>query len=54
MEIIVKGKQRIRELERENRRLKAELVQSQADLAYVAVMADVDLPSLEDGGDGNE
>lgn len=47
MAIVKKEKERIRQLERENDRLKRELEEARAVTEYVAMMADVDLDEEE-------
>ena len=47
MGIIVNRNEKLRRLERENRRLQAMLEQAQADIAFVSVMTDVDLPDMD-------
>ena len=47
MGIIVNKSVKLRWLERENRRLQAMLEQAQADIAFVSVMTDVDLPDMD-------
>ena len=59
MGIIVNRNEKLRRLEQENSLLKAQLVQAQADIAFVSVMTDVELPDMdgeteeteEEGGD---
>ena len=46
MGIIIKPRDRVKELERENRQLKAALQQAQADTAFIAIMTDVNLPDI--------
>ncbi|MBR6413467.1 MAG: hypothetical protein IKS21_02505 [Oscillospiraceae bacterium] len=47
MRIIVNRNEKLRRLEQENRRLQAQLVQAQADIAFVSVMTDVELPDMD-------
>lgn len=47
MAIVKKEKEMIRQLERENDRLKRELEEARAVTEYVAMMADVDLDEEE-------
>ena len=47
MAIVKKENERIRQLERENDRLKRELEEARAVTEYVAMMADVDLDEEE-------
>ena len=47
MRIIVNRNEKLRRLEQENRRLQEMLEQAQADIAFVSVMADVDLPDMD-------
>ena len=59
MGIIVNRNEKLRRLEQENSLLKAQLMQTQADIAFVSVMTDVELPDMdgeteeteEEGGD---
>ena len=47
MGIIVNRNEKLRRLEQENSRLQALLEQAQADIAFVSVMADVELPDMD-------
>ena len=47
MGIIVNRNEKLRRLEQENSLLKAQLVQAQADIAFVSVMTDVELPDMD-------
>lgn len=51
MAIVRKSKERIRELERENARLRRDLERAAATTEYVAMMADVDLEEEEEDDD---
>ena len=52
MNLIVNAGDKLRRLELENAWLRAQLIQTQADLTFVAVMADVDLPDMDEEEDG--
>ena len=52
MNLIVNAGDKLRRLELENAWLRAQLIQAQADLTFVAVMADVDLPDMDEEEDG--
>lgn len=48
MAIAQTEKERLREAERENRMLRAQLAKATADLEYVAMMADVEMDEEEE------
>mgnify|MGYP007070301330 CR=1 FL=1 len=48
MGLIVTKDERLRTLEREKHELAAQLEKKSAELAYVAMMADVDIPTEEE------